>query len=337
MSFFNKIYPWQQTVWQHLHQNRSRLHHAYLMQGRAGIGKRDFAIRFSQSLLCKHPTKLGEPCQQCPSCHWFEEESHPDFRLIEPEQETTDDESPAAKKSRKKSQISVSQIRELTDFLSMSSHQVSGMKVVLIHPAELMNQAAANALLKMLEEPAPGVIFMLITHHPQQLLPTITSRCQKVNMPVPTESQSLSWLNDQKVQQAHLHLAYFESSPIKVFNEQEDFSRLAEIWRALSLGHKLEPSALAPQMIASSVEAGIVALQKWIYDLMAVKLTREVRYHLQHLNALQVLADQVNFSKLFDLQRKTNELRKLASHPLNHEVQMECLLLEYTKLFNIRR
>lgn len=336
MSFSNKIYPWQQAVWLNLHQNRSRLHHAYLLQGRVGIGKLDFAIRFSQSLLCDNTTEVGEPCHQCPSCHWFADESHPDFRLIGPEQDAVDDESITVKKTKKKSQISVAQIRELTDFLNMSSHQASGMKVVLIHPAEAMNQASANALLKMLEEPAPGVIFILVTHHHQQLLPTIVSRCQRIKMPVPTESESLAWLAEQNVQNAHLHLAYNESSPIKVLNEQEEFSRLGDIWHSLSLGQKLEPSIIAPQLVADGVEPGIIAFQKWLYDLTAVKLTRKARYHLQYLNALQALAERVNLSKLFDLQRKTNELRKLASHPLNHEVQMECLLLEYTKLFNLR-
>ncbi|OYZ70786.1 MAG: DNA polymerase III subunit delta', partial [Methylophilaceae bacterium 17-43-7] len=80
---------------------------------------------------------------------------------------------------------------------------------------------------------------------------------------------------------------------------------------------------------------GVIAIQKWIYDILAVKLSQQVRYHLQHANALQALAEKVNLGKLFDFQKKTNELRKLATHPLNHELQMESLLVDYTKLFRV--
>jgi DNA polymerase-3 subunit delta' len=86
-------------------------------------------------------------------------------------------------------------------------------------------------------------------------------------------------------------------------------------------------------LIANSVESGIIALQKWIYDIVAMRLSRQVRYHTMHATALQALADKVNLSSLFQLQKKIEALRKLALHPLNHELQMESLLLEYTRIF----
>lgn len=193
MSKYNEIYPWQETLWHSLHQTRHKQHHALLMHGRSGIGKYDFALSFSKVLLCQNAKASDIACNQCPSCHWFDDEAHPDFRLVSPEQESAaDEDAPAGKKNKKKTQISVAQIRELSDFLGLSSHQTSGSRVVLIHPAEALNQASANALLKMLEEPSPGVIFILVTHHLQRLLPTITSRCQKVTMPVPDRLQSLA-------------------------------------------------------------------------------------------------------------------------------------------------
>ncbi|OYY80042.1 MAG: DNA polymerase III subunit delta', partial [Methylophilales bacterium 16-45-9] len=82
MSKFNPIYPWQNALWHSLTQSRSKLHHAFLMYGRAGVGKYDFALNFSQSLLCPNKNETGYACQQCASCHWFSDESHPDFRLI---------------------------------------------------------------------------------------------------------------------------------------------------------------------------------------------------------------------------------------------------------------
>lgn len=334
MDKYTEVYPWQKQLWQNLNQGRQKLHHAFLMHGRAGIGKYDFALNFSKALLCPNTDGNGHACDKCPSCHWFDDESHPDFRLISPEQESSsDEEAPVAKKTKKKTQISVAQIRELSDFLSLSSHQTSGLRIVLINPAEALNQASANALLKMLEEPAPGVIFILVAHQLQRLLPTILSRCQKVNMPVPDQVQALAWLNMKGVPNPEQQLAYLEGSPIKVLSEQAQFDQLSEIWKQLALGRKMEPQVAASILIANSVETGVIAVQKWLYDIVTVKLGQQARYHLQYARALQALAEKVNLGRLFDLQKKTNELRKLATHPLNHELQMESLLVEYTKVF----
>lgn len=334
MNNLIEVYPWQSRVWQHLNQDKQRLHHALLMHGRAGIGKYDFARILSKALLCSNKDQAGHACGKCPSCHWFDDESHPDFRLLSPEQEAdAEDEAATTKKTKKKTQISVAQIRELSGFLSLSSHQSSGLRIVLIHPAEALNLASANALLKMLEEPAPGVVFILIAHQLQRLLPTIISRCQKISMPIPDEKQALAWLTEQGVQNPKQQLAYLDGSPIKVFAEQGQFNQLSEIWRQLALGRTLEPHVAASILIANSVETGVIAIQKWIYDIVTIKLGQQVRYHVQHASALQALADKVNLSRLFDLQKKTNEIRKLVSHPLNHELQMESLLLEYTKIF----
>jgi DNA polymerase-3 subunit delta' len=334
MTKYTEVYPWQKKLWQNLNQGRQKLHHAFLMHGRAGIGKYDFALNFSKALLCPNTDGNGHACDKCPSCHWFDDESHPDFRLISPEQESSPDEdAPVAKKTKKKTQISVAQIRELSDFLSLSSHQTSGLRIVLINPAEALNQASANALLKMLEEPAPGVIFILVAHQLQRLLPTILSRCQKVNMPVPDQVQALAWLNIKGVPNPEQQLAYLEGSPIKVLSEQAQFDQLSEIWKHLALGRKMEPQVAASIVIANSVETGVIAVQKWLYDIVTVTLGQQARYHLQYARALQALAEKVNLGRLFDLQKKTNELRKLATHPLNHELQMESLLVEYTKVF----
>ncbi len=329
-----KIYPWQMQVWQHLNQDSQRLPHALLLHGRTGIGKYDFARHFSQALLCVNKSESGFACGICSSCNWFNENSHPDFRLLSPEQEAdAEDEGLTSKKTKKKTQISVAQIRDLSSFLGLSSHRSDGLRIVLIQPAEALNINSANALLKMLEEPAEGVVFILVAHQLQRLLPTIISRCQKINMPVPDETQALAWLNEQGVQNAQQQLAYSDSSPIKVLNEQQQFSQLTEVWRLLSLGNKLEPHVAAPTLISGSVESGITALQKWVYDIVGMRLTHQIRYHASHTNTLQALAEKVNLSKLFELQKNMNALRKLASHPLNHELQMESLLLEYTRIF----
>jgi DNA polymerase III subunit delta' len=337
MTSLNKLYPWQTQVWQHLNQDAQRMPHALLLHGRSGIGKYDFARHFSQTLLCADKNEQGFACGHCSSCNWFNDDSHPDFRLLSPEQEIeAEDEPVSTKKTKKKTQISVAQIRDLASFLSLSSHRSGGLRIVLIHPAEALNLASANALLKMLEEPADGVVFILVAHQVQRLLPTIISRCQKINMPIPDEAQAMAWLQEQGIVNAKQQLAYLEGSPIKVFTEQAQFNQLSEIWRLLATANKLEPHIAAPALIANSVESGIIALQKWLYDLLAMRLGQHNRYHLAHADVLKVLAEKVNLDRLFVLQKKCNELRKLALHPLNHELQMESLLLEYTRAFGAK-
>ena len=77
-------YPWLAPLWQRLRAQPERLPHALLLEGPRGIGKRDFALAFGQSLLCESPTQDGHACGQCVACHWLAQDSHPDFRLLEP-------------------------------------------------------------------------------------------------------------------------------------------------------------------------------------------------------------------------------------------------------------
>ena len=128
-------------------------------------------------------------CGTCPSCLWFSEGNHPDFRVISPEDNETSDDtalSTAKKKTTKKSQISVAQIRALNDYLSLSSHQTNSRRIVLISPAETLNIASANALLKMLEEPPANTIFLLVSSQPQRLLATIISVAKPLICRCPT-------------------------------------------------------------------------------------------------------------------------------------------------------
>lgn len=328
------IFPWQHAVWAGLIVQRKTLPHAMLLRGPAGIGKLQFAQALSKALLCQQPQADGHACGVCASCGWFAQGSHPDFRLLAPEQDQADEDAPApAKTTTKKTQISVAQVRELGGFLELSSHHNDGVRIALICPAEGLNVASANALLKMLEEPAPGVIFILVANQVQRLLPTILSRCHKINMPVPDTAQALAWLNIQNVKNAEQQLAYFEGSPIRVLSEQEQFAQLSEIWKLLALGRRVEPQALAPLLLTQSAENGIIALQKWLYDMLTVKLGLPPKYHMLQARALQALSDKVNLGRLFELQKKTNELRRLATHPLNHELQLESLLSEYSRAF----
>lgn len=327
------IFIWQNEIWQKLASMQERLPHALLLRGQAGIGKYDFAQHLAQSLLCLNKEAQGHACQSCTSCSWFAQSHHPDYRLLTPEQESDNEDAPTSTSS-KKSQISVAQIRELSGFLELTSHQNGGRRVVVIHPAEALNMASANALLKILEEPPAGVVFLLVSHQPQRLLPTILSRCQKIDMPVPQEDMALTWLHQNSVKDAAHHLAYAGGSPLLALQMAAENNRpLEDLWQSLARGPKLDPFTVAPSCAKQGMPAATQALQKWIYDLINCCLTGEIRYHEQSRNALQALAKSVDLSLLLELQRKLDQVKKSATHPLNTELQLENLLLQYVQIF----
>ncbi len=333
-----RIYPWQNEIWGRLTTDRTRLPHALLLRGRSGIGKFDFSLQLAKSLLCHTPQQDRRACGICVSCGWFEQNNHPDYRLLTPEQESAnDDEAASAKKSGKKSQISVEQIRDLNGFLELSSHHGGGLRVALIHPAEALNASSANALLKMLEEPPAGVIFLLVSHQPQRLLPTIISRCQKIDMPVPQTDIALQWLESQGVKSPAEQLAYAGGSPLSVLKDAEEgMLPIDNIAKMLGNGARLDPFVAAPLCLAQGMEAALHMLQKWIYDLLAIRFAGSVHYHARYAGALQALSKSVDLVLLLDFQQKLNEARKSATHPLSNELQMESLMLQYTQLFSTK-
>ena len=326
------MYIWQKNQWQHIMQQRATLPHALLLRGCAGIGKQDFALELARSLLCKAPVET-HACGECASCGWFREMHHPDFRLITPEDAESSDDAPK-KKAGKKSQISVAQIRQLIDYLSLSQHQADSRRVILISPAETLNIASANALLKMLEEPPANTIFLLVSNQPQRLLATITSRCQAIDMPLPSKQDGLNWLKKQNVSNAETLLDYAGGAPLIALQAAADADITADLIKQLALGAKLQPFMCAPVLLSLGMERAIDALQKWIFDLTTYKLTQKWQYHAQHISALQALCKSVNLNLLLSFQQKLVDAKKMANHPLSNEMQLENMLLHYTKIFS---
>ena len=169
--------------------------------------------------------KVLKPCDKCDACRWFLAGNHPDFRRLEPEalaKEPADTgEEPKARKTKQPSiEIKVDQVRELADFVYIGSHR-GKLRVALVHPAEHMNENAANALLKGLEEPPPGAIFILVSHRPAQLLPTIRSRCVSIPVPIPPREAALGWLAKEGVKDAARWLAYAGGAPLRAVDYAE--------------------------------------------------------------------------------------------------------------------
>ena len=266
-------------------------------RGAKGIGKLDLAINFAQSLLCQRQDESGYACGKCPSCHWFEQGSHPDYRLLQPEAlslegEESDESKPVSGKKPSK-QISVDQIRGLADFFGMSAHQ-GGRRVIVIHPAEAMNINAANALLKNLEEPPQGLLFILVSHKPQQLLPTILSRCVMITLSSPDEETATSWLSGQGVKNPAETLAVSGFSPLQAvqldagLGEEHD-----KLLRAIRMPQDLDVFALAEALQKSEQMLVVQWLQQWCYDLSSMKLAGRLRYHPGEEAAIKKLVGPV--------------------------------------------
>ncbi len=322
------MYRWQKLQWQNIMQRKNTLPHALLLRGRAGIGKHDFALDLSHALLCANPNK-DAACGACPSCLWLKQGTHPDLRLITPENEDENEDSPK-KKTAKKTQISVSQIRQLFDYLSLSSHQ-QGKRIILISPAETLNLASANALLKMLEEPPANTLFLLVSSQPQRLLPTILSRCQALDMMMPSKAEAIEWLEAQGLQGAEAALDYVGGAPILAL--QASLETNLSLSKQLAQGARLDPFACAPLFLSLGMERALETLQKWAFDLLNCKLTQQFRYHAGQASALQALCKSVNLSLLMRYQQTLVEAKKTANHPLSNEMQLESMLLQYTQIF----
>lgn len=314
---------------------RGRFPHAVLLHGRQGIGKLDLAQALAASLLCESPQPEGMACGACLSCGWLGQGNHPDFRMVEPEDGTeADAENQLIAKSKKKNHIAVDQIRALNDMVGLSSHR-HGMRVILLHPAESLNMAAANALLKMLEEPPPGTIFLLVSHQMQRLLPTIRSRCHKITMQRPSRNDALSWLAGQGVHDAEFCLAHAGGSPLLAQETSDVTSRSAveAFVKHLMQAANIDPFAIATHWGREGLLTAVQLLQKWVYDMVSVRLSHAARYYPAHMATLKNLAKQADLRHLLDFQRQLNDARACATHPLNAELQLEALLLRYSQIF----
>ncbi len=174
------IYPWQQQQWQDVigQYQQQRLPHALLLNGPNGLGQFDFAKTLAATLLCE-ATATDQACEQCRSCHLIKTGCHPDLFIVTPEEKSTT--------------IKVDQVRRLTEKLNTTAQQ-AGYQVAVLYPAEQMNRAAANALLKTLEEPPGDVVIMLVSQQDNLLPATIISRCQKIYFTGTGGQTTLEWL-----------------------------------------------------------------------------------------------------------------------------------------------
>lgn len=332
-----KYYPWQETIWNRLADMHDRLPHALLFHGRSGIGKLHLAQVLAQSLLCENRARNHLACSGCAACGWFAAGNHPDYRLVQPEilspAEDDVETGEASEEGKKKpsKQIKIEQIRALNDFLNVGSHR-NGYRVVLIHPAESMNPGSANALLKSLEEPSAGVIFLLVSHQPAKLLATVRSRCHALALSLPPRESSLLWLREQGSTATAATLAFAGDAPLEAAalpGDEADTRR-----RLFDLLGQPGTSALSLADFCQRLQPGPVAdwMLKWTYDLVALASGGRARYNIDQQTRLAGLIQTMPTLKLLRFYGALTSMKAISEHPLNARLFFDDLFIAYKEI-----
>jgi DNA polymerase-3 subunit delta' len=331
----HKYSPWLARPWHELSGRRGALPHALLIHGHSGLGKSSLARIFAQALLCEAARADGLPCGACRACHWFEQGNHPDFRIVEPEalaEETAAEGEGQGKGLGSPSrQIKIDQIRELQEFLAIGTHR-GGVRVILVRPAEAMNVATANALLKSLEEPPAGTVFLLVSSAPDRLLPTVRSRCQRVGVPAAVPEDALPWLRAAGVKDPEAELRHASNAPLAAVENSGESARTRDALLARLGRSDATALDLADACQGAAPEAVVGWLQKWTYDLVALKIGGAIRFNVRQESALRAIAGVLSISALLRFERSLSAARRVALHPLNPRLFLEEIFLRYTQL-----
>ena len=318
-----QIYPWQQAIWQRLHaaHKAGRLPHALLFTGAEGLGKGQFATTFAQSLLCQSLSDSGQPCGACRGCHLFQVGNHPDYRRIKPEEPGK--------------AIKIDTIRAFVD-KGVLTAQAEGYKVAVIEPADAMNSAAANSLLKTLEEPVPWTIIILVSSRPGRLPATIRSRCQRITFPVPPRQQATQWLASQiETGDSELLLAMGSGAPLLAKSLaapellQERAMMVDEFYAALN--GKLDPVAIAGRWDKLELPRVLNWMNSWLIDMLRLKFGKQppALYNPDHIQSLQAMAQVLDFKVLYGMLDRVYEANRTLGSQLNSLMMLESILLAW--------
>ena len=315
------MFKWNENIWESLRRQIDRLPHAVLIQGPEGVGKLELAERLAARLLCESPTQDSEACGRCDGCRWVAAGSHPDLRRIEPDVlsqvapigEELETESRSARRAKPSADIRIDQIRELADFLYMGSHRAR-RRVAIVHPAEAMNVHAANALLKGLEEPPAGAIFLLVSHHPARLLATIRSRCIVVSVSRPEKPAALEWLESAMPKSDAARWLAFSGGAPRVAEQIANGPKgelLAPYLSALARG---EAEAMPDASDREALEAMAEVLQKYAIDRLCAALGGRSIYGTFEQGSGNSASSARRWARLA---REMGHARALSRHPLN--------------------
>lgn len=345
-------FPWQREAWRKFADGIGRFPHAAMIEGPAGSGRSHFAVRIAAALACM--SQDGRPCGSCRSCGLFAAATHPDFHLVSTEKAHAGMEeliaayakrhlgdSPAASRANLRSSILIDQVRSLIDSASTKPH-ISHCKVFGIYPADSMNVNASNSLLKILEEPADDTYLILITDDARALLPTIASRCQKIAVPAPDDSQAAEWLAQQGVgmDDAKIALSLNPSQPLVALEKvksgaTETTSELLSQILSLLKGRSVSVTRPAAAGVKAGEKECLYRLQQLAGDLIRLNM-RPAAQNLSFGFMRESLAEQaqrMDARKLLEFYDYVGELRsRLSEVALDKTLVIEDALLKFREM-----
>ena len=316
--------PWIAAQTQNLLKQRG---HAWLLQGPSGLGQYELGMQLARAWLCDAPTEQGA-CNSCASCHAVDVRTHADLCVLMPETlclelgwpieegalKEIDD-----KKRKASKQIRVEAAREAVVF-SQFTRSRGKTKVILIYPAERMNNVTANTMLKTLEEPPGELKFILISEAAHMLLPTIRSRCQTYTLTWPKTEESMDWLVSQGVKKADadilLRATGGRPTDALLFSQSE---RHPADWQAFPKAMAKGDVAFVSKWLPAEL---LDAQQKLCHDLMAAKSGAAPRF----FKPADLPTAMPSYTALAAWHKTLSATARTVEHPFNAGLMLEALV-----------
>lgn len=314
------LLPWHRQAWDMLLARRrsGTLPHALLLRGHSGLGKNYFALLLAQGLLCEQAPADGFPCGGCRSCRLFLAGSHPDVLSVSPAEEGK--------------AILIDQIRDLCAYTALKS-QRAGYQVAIISPAERMNTAAVNSLLKTLEEPTEQTLLVLVSARPNLLPATIRSRCQQVQFNEPPQDMALAWLAPHiGDRDPELLLDLAGGAPLHALElaGTEGMQRRTSLFNDFLkvVRGEADPVGVAETWATHGAKECLSWLSGWVIDMIRLKSSGLAARtaNRDFVERLQWLAERLDLKALYAHLDRVLEASRLLDGQLNPQLLLEDLL-----------
>lgn len=319
-----QVYPWQQQVWETLTQRFPKIAHGILLYGKQGCGKQAFTQHLVAWLLCLNK-QAQSACGECSSCLWLKSDTHPNYVYI-----STDEDN-----KKQNAKIKIEKIRDLQPFVQQT---VEGWRVIVIDPAEVLNIASSNALLKTLEEPGERVIIILIADHYLKLPATIRSRLQHFALDRVSASQAHDYLQGHLDQALHpqipLLMALSNDMPLQAIElaQSEWFKRRRDFlqdWQKLVMQKSMPMHYATLWSKELSFSDFVVMFEYLLSDIICVKLNQQSKNtDLDFTN----ISTQYSLEVLFDLYAEIQHFKQLVEQNVQTNLVMDQLFI---KLMNV--
>ncbi len=296
------LYPWLNSDYQKItHAFQQGVgHHALLFNGETGLGCENLIQNLAIFLLCQN-TKT-QPCGHCHQCRLYQSNNHPDFYHLAPIEDKD---------------ISIEQVRKIIDKLTQHAQQ-GGNKVVFIERANRLTDAAANAILKTLEEPCANTYFLLQSEQGYPLLATIYSRCQRWQIATPAKLQSLLWLRSQLMNEsdetlvAALRINAGRPLSARHFIEANLLEKRTMLLRQFWLFYsRLSPLEILPHFEKEIIFQQIEWIEAFINDSLKCKLGVKTGWQCADIaRGIENFSQNLSVDALIGIQQILQRMRK---------------------------